>query len=103
MKQKLEQVNKSVKKALGTILLKELPNASPLTVIDVLIDPSYQHGRAWLQTTSEILALVEAKRPEIQAQLSRYVKLRYTPKLSFIIDDNYLNKLDELFAQLDKS
>ena len=100
MKRKLEQVNQSFKKALGQILLKAVPDADHLTVADVLIDPSLQHGRVWLKTTPSTLKRVEEKRPEIQRMLVRYVKTRYTPRLTFLTDDNYLDHLDDLFLQV---
>lgn len=103
MKNKLEQVNQSYKKALGQILLKEFPETVDLVVTDVLIDPSYTHGRVWLRTTPELLEKVESKRPAIAAQLPRYVKTRYTPKLAFLMDAGELDKMDELFGQLEKS
>ena len=99
-KNKLEQVNQSYKKALGQILLKEFPEIVELVVTDVLIDPSYTHGRVWLRTTPEILKQVTAKRPAIAAQLKQYVKTRYTPSLTFVLDKGELDTIDELFEQL---
>ncbi len=100
-KNKLEQVNQSYKKALGQILLKEFPEIIQLSVSDVLIDPSYQNGRVWLLTDPETVKLVEARRSLIQASIKKYVKTRYTPKLSFIADDRYLDKIDELYSKID--
>lgn len=99
-KSKLEQNNQAYKKAIGEILLKELPGVLPLSVSDVLLDPSFQHGRVWLSTTPEILAQAEKKRSVIQVQLKAKIKGRYTPRLSFLIDDQYLGELDNLFDQL---
>jgi ribosome-binding factor A len=98
---KLEQINQSYKKALAQILVRELPHVVELTVSDVLIDPSYQHGRVWLRTNPEILALVEAKRSDILTQLTEYVKTRYTPRLTFVIDDGRIDRIDELITTIE--
>ncbi len=100
-KSKLEQNNQAYKKAIGEIILKVLPGVLPLTVSDVLLDPSFQHGRVWLSTTPEILKQVEAKRPEIQQQMKTKVAGRYTPRLQFLLDDHYLGKLDNLFKEVE--
>ncbi len=100
-KNKLEQVNQAYKKALGQILVRELPDTIELTVADVLIDPSYQHGRVWLRTTPEILQEVEARRSAILTQLTKFVQTRYTPKLSFLIDDGGVDRIDGLFEKID--
>lgn len=98
---KLEQINQSYKKALAQILVRELPHIVELTVTDVLIDPSYQHGRVWLRTTPEILAQVEAKRSDILTQLTKFVQTRYTPRLAFVIDDGSMDRIDELLKEVE--
>ena len=100
MKSKLEQLNQSYKKALGGVILKFVPSSEPITVTDVLIDPSFQHGWVWVNATPESLKLLEEKRVDIQNQMQRHVKTRYTPKLQFIIDDRYLDRMEELFTQV---
>lgn len=102
MKSKLEQNNQAYKRAIGEILVKVMPGVLPLAVSDVLLDPSFQHGRVWLSTTPEILKKVEEKRPEIQALTKTKVAGRYTPKLQFLLDDQYLGKLDHLFQAIEK-
>lgn len=97
MNNRLEQLSIAYKKALGAILLKEFPHNNNLAVTDVLIDLSGRTGRVWLATTPETLLEVERKRGDIQAQLKKHVVTRYTPKLNFLQDDNYLNQIDSLF------
>ena len=101
MNNRLEQLSIAYKKALGAILLKEFPHLTPLTVIDVLIDPSGKTGRVWLSTTGEILKEVEQRRGDIQSQLKKHVVTRYTPKISFVLDDKYLDKIDNLFTEIE--
>jgi|GEM_PF-1337275 len=102
MKSKLEQYNQSYKKALGTVIYKLIPDIGSLSVTDVLLDPSFQHGRVWLHASTAALARIQAKRVDIQNSLARYVKTRYTPKLTFVIDDRYLEQMDQLFHQVEQ-
>jgi len=98
---RLEQLNVAYKKALGAILLKDYPQFTNLTVTDFLIDPSTQAGRVFLSTTPETLALVQAERGRIQNLLKKHVVTRYTPKLTFVMDDHYLDKIDQLFEEIE--
>ena len=100
MNNRLEQLNIAYKKALGAILLKEFPHLPNLTVVDVLIDPSGKSGRVWLATTSEVIKEVEQHRGEIQSQLKKHVVTRYTPILTFILDDKYLDQIENLFDKI---
>ncbi|MEK7171079.1 MAG: hypothetical protein AAB774_02135 [Patescibacteria group bacterium] len=102
MNNRLEQLSIAYKKALGAVLLKEFSHHADLTVVDVLLDPSIKTGRVWLATTPEILHEVEDRRGDIQSQLTKYVITRYTPKFSFLLDDNYLGKIDNLFTEIEK-
>lgn len=101
MNNKLNILNGAYKKALGAILLKEFPHLAELTVADVLIDPSGKTGRVWLSTTAEILKEVEQRRGAIQSQLKKHVVTRYTPSFSFFLDDKYLDRIDNLFNEID--
>lgn len=101
MNRKLEQLNIALKKALGTVILRELPELPSFTVSDVLLDPSFQHGRVWIKAGTETIDLINEKRAAIQKSLPRYVKTRYTPKLTFLQDDSYLEHIDELFSEID--
>jgi len=96
---RLDKLNTAYKKAIGEILLKEFSHLTNLSVNDVLIDPSNQSGRVYLTTTPEILEEVQLRRGDIQRQLTKHIKTRYTPKFNYLLDDNYLNKLDELFEE----
>jgi len=102
VKSRIEQVNKALKKVLGEILLREFPDLLPLGVQDVLIDPPLERARVWLRTTAKILAEVEKKRQAIQLEIPKRVKLPRTPKLTFLLDDQYLDNLDQLFEKIEQ-
>lgn len=100
MNNRLEQLSIAYKKALGAILLKEFPHIATLNVSDVLIDPSGKTGRVWLSTSIETLKEVEQRRGDIQNKLKKHVVTRYTPSFSFILDDRYLDRIDNLFTEI---
>lgn len=103
MKNQLEKLNAAYKKALGAILLKGLSRSSFISIGDVLIDPSGQTGRVWLSADTKTLEEIETNRANIQRQLAKRVQTRYTPKLTFLRDDNYLSSIDSLFNHLNES
>ena len=100
MNNRLEQKNVAYKKALGAILLKEFPHLTDLSLSDFLIDPSGATGRVWLSTSAENLEKVKTRRSHLQRELVKRVQTRHTPKLTFLIDDNYLNSVEKLFNHL---
>jgi ribosome-binding factor A len=99
---KLERLNQSLKKALGTVIRQELPDHPLLVIVDVLVDQSLQSARVWVKATADELMILESKRPAIQAALGSQLKIRYTPKLTFLADDHYLDSLDQLYQQIDR-
>ena len=99
MKQKIEQLNQSYKKALAEVLQKEFSNEG-IVIEDVLLDPSMQHGRVWLVCTEEQLNNVKVKRGELQRLVQEHLSTRYTPKLEFLLSDDYLGKMDNLFKEV---
>lgn len=99
MLSRIERVNQSLKKALGEILIELLPEVHPLTVSDVLIDPSLKHAKVYLTTDKANLAKAEHERVKIQNMINHRLKLRNTPVLTFIKDDDYLEKIDTLIDQ----
>lgn len=100
MKQKIEQLNQSYKKALGEVIQKEYSGES-IIIEDVLLDPSMQHGKVWLICTPEQLDIIQQNRSTIQRLAQKYLATRYTPKIDFLISDNYLGKIDNLFSKVE--
>lgn len=102
MKSKLEQNNQAYKKAIAELLTRLFPGVMPLSVTDVLLDPSFQHGRVWVATNPSTLKKIEEKRVEIQGGLKTKIASRYTPRLDFLLDDHYLDRLDSLFDEVER-
>lgn len=103
MKSRIEQINKSLKKVLGQIFLREFPDILPLSVEDVLINPSLEAARVWVRTDPKTFHKIEKKRVAIQGEVERYVKLPTTPKLEFVQDDHFIERIDDLFNKIEPS
>jgi ribosome-binding factor A len=99
MKRDIEQKNQSYRKALGKVLLKVFPGES-LIVTDVLLDPSMKHGKVWIKGSTEGIEQINKKKGDISQELKRYVNTRYMPSLEFVLDDRYLDHIDELFSEV---
>lgn len=99
VKQKIEQLNQSYKKALGAVILREFAGEG-IVVEDVLLDPSMQHGRVWLVGSAEQLQQVIAKRGRLQRLVQNHLKTRYTPIIEFLPSDHYLEKIDQLINEV---
>ena len=100
MKQKIEQLNQSYKKALGEVIQKEY-SGEGIIIEDVLLDPSMQYGRVWLVCTTEQLDIIQKNKSNIQRLVQKHLATRYTPKIDFLISDDYLGKIDNLFSEVD--
>jgi len=93
---KLEKINASYTKALSKVVLKLWPREL-ITVADVLIDPSMRHGKVWIRSNPQVMIDMQSRKKDINNELTKYVSMRFVPKLEFICDDNYISHLDELF------
>lgn len=100
MKQKIEQLNQSYKKALGEVIQSEYPEEG-IMIEDVLLDPSMRQGRVWLMCTPKQLEKIQEKKGEIQRLVQDHLKTRYTPIIEFMITDDYLSQMDNLFTKID--
>lgn len=99
MKRDIEQKNQSYRKALGRVLLKVFPGES-LIVTDVLLDPSMKHGKVWIKGSTEGIEKINKKKGDVSNELKKYVNTRYMPSLEFVLDDRYLDHIDELFSEV---
>ena len=96
---KISRLNRALLKAIGSIILND-SNFNKLLVRDVLVDPSLKSARVWLTGPKDQVELINAKRISIQNQLPRHLKIRETPKLTFLLEDQYLDHMEQLFQAL---
>lgn len=101
MKRSIEQRNQAYKKGLAQVLLKLFPE-SGLLVTDVLLDPSMKHGKVWLRGSTDLIQQVNTRKGEISQLLQRFVATRYMPSLEYVQDDRYLDRIDDLFSEIEQ-
>jgi len=99
MSNRIEVLSRSLQKALAETLIKVLPGHQ-IEINDLLFDRNGQTARVWLKTKPATLALVKTKYDRIIKELAQHWRMRYVPRLSFLIDDNYLDNMDELFDKI---
>lgn len=92
--QRIERVNTLIQQLLGDILLREieLPTGSFVTISKVQTSRDLQHARVWIvihpeQQELPILRLLNRSRSSVQYLLHQQMKLRHSPKIFFVIDE----------------
>lgn len=109
-----ERVRELLKRELGEILRRNIPVAvgGVVSVNDVGLAGDMQSAKVFISIVGSPeqkklgADLLKAKRGDIQAQLGHAVVLRYTPHLTFVLDDSIergdrvLRILDEIEHQL---
>jgi ribosome-binding factor A len=82
-----------------------------LTISGVQVSPDLGHARVYLslytvKNRQAAMELVELHAREIRQELARKIRheVKKVPELVFMLDESldYLNKMDEIFAQLNK-
>lgn len=109
MKHRIERVCEVLKRELGRIILRELTFSTPLvTVSGVEITPDLKQAHVFVSALGSdaqrqnVLTVLEQNRGMLQAQVSKRVVLKHTPRLNFKLDDSIergsrvLNILDDL-------
>lgn len=94
MSHRMQQINSLLKETLGEIFTLELetPSSFLITISKVETVADLKTAKVWLSIlpfdkSQEGLALVVRKKKDIQHELGKKIKLKFTPKLEFIIDD----------------
>jgi ribosome-binding factor A len=109
MKHRIERVCEVLKRELGRIILRELTFSTPLvTISGVEITPDLKQAHVFVSALGSdaqrqnVLTVLEQNRGMLQAQVSKRVVLKHTPRLNFKLDDSIergsrvLNILDDL-------
>lgn len=108
--QKHERLQQDVKRALTTIISEELksPNVTGLiSITDVKVTPDQKYAKVFVSIynvndkESVLLGLMKCAK-FIRGSLSRHVKMRNTPELTFVLDDSleYGSHMNEVFKNL---
>jgi ribosome-binding factor A len=94
MKHRLLRVNELLKRELSAIIAREIAFDSAIVTInqvDVTSDLKNAHvfvSVLGTESGSSVIAKLDAHRAALQAQVGRHVVLKYTPHLTFHLDDS---------------
>lgn len=97
-----------LKKEIAIFLKEILPEELGLvTLTYVEVQPDFKNAKIYLSCLEEskkkqVLKKTEAKTKEIQSRLGHRLKMRYTPKVTFVLDESTENvgKIEELFEEI---
>jgi ribosome-binding factor A len=108
--QKHERLEEDVKRALTTIIAEELKNPDVtglISVTEVKVTPDQKYAKIYVsiynvKNKENVLAGIQKSSKFIRGSLSRHVKMRNTPELTFLIDDSleYGAYMNEVFRNL---
>jgi ribosome-binding factor A len=94
MKHRMLRVNELLKRELSGIIAREITFEGVLVTInqvDVTADLKNAHVFVSVlgsETGATVISKLEAQRPTLQAELARHVTMKYTPHLTFHLDDS---------------
>ena len=94
MKHRLLRVNEIVKRELSTIITRDMTFKNALvTVNEVDVTPDLKSAHVFVSvlgkgSAKSVIDELESHRTHLQAELSKHVVLKYTPHLSFHLDDS---------------
>lgn len=108
--QRHERLEQDTKRALTVIISEELktPDVTGIiSVTDVKITPDQKYAKVFVsiynvKNKESVLEGLKKSSKFIRGSLSRHVKMRNTPELTFVIDNSleYGSHMDEIFRNL---
>jgi len=94
MKHRQLRVNEVVKRELSAIIAREINFEGILVSVNAVdVTPDLKSAHVFVsilgpEPGASVITKLEARRPALQAELSRHVVLKYTPHLVFHLDDS---------------
>lgn len=107
-----EKAEKLIKEELSLIFLHKLkdPALGFLTITSVKLSQDFKIAKIYIsiydkEKRNYSLEKVNEMKGFIRTELARNIKLRYTPELSFYIDDtaDYVEKIDSLLKKIQEN
>ncbi|HDS03087.1 MAG TPA: 30S ribosome-binding factor RbfA [Firmicutes bacterium] len=109
---RMDKLNRLVQTVLGEIIEKSYPyeRYGMITVTEVDLSKDLRYGKVFFSvfldeehtiTENEVLAFLEKDEYIIKRSLVSQVRMKYTPKLHFILDHTQ-QKADEIYRLLEK-
>ena len=110
MSVRTERVASVLKEELGTYVQRKFPMDEHgfMTVTEVRVSPDLREAKVYVsvfgdaQRKKKSLEMLEGHKPAIRSSLGRALRLRYTPELTFFLDDT-LDKalsMEQLFRRI---
>jgi len=110
---RLQRVRELLKRAIGTVIRREVPvaEAGLVSVNDVDVTGDLRSAQVFIsilgnpEQQKRGLAMIEEKRGRIQNLVARAVVLKYFPTLKFVIDDSVVrgNRVLKIIEELEQS
>lgn len=110
MNKRVQQVSKLLQREISDLIKENAPEElGMITVMEVFITDDLKDAKVYVSCLEkdkekQILSFLAHKTLDWQYQLGRRLRLRYTPKISFQIDQSVekINRIDELLAKVQK-
>lgn len=109
---RLERIDEEFKKEMSSIInydLKEPKVTGLVSVTRVKVTPDLKYAKVWVsilnaKSTEETLEGLKKSSGFIRSELAKRINLRYTPELSFVIDDSleYGVRIDNILKDIMK-
>jgi ribosome-binding factor A len=96
MSVRTERVASVIKEELGTLFLREfrMEEYGMMTVTEVRVTPDLREAKVFVSVFGDLdrkkksLQMLEHQRPSIRSALGKAVRLRFTPDITFYLDDS---------------
>lgn len=108
-----QRIRELLKREIGEVLRRELPvhEAGLITVNEVEVSGDLQSAKVFVSVLGsadqqkQALSLLSGNRTRVQAQIGRTLFLKYTPVLSFVMDDSIEkgNRVLQIIDELDQA
>ncbi len=109
---RLGRIDEEFKKEISNIInyeLKEPKITGLISVTRVKVTPDLKYGKVWVsilnsKNINETMEGLKKSSGFIRTELAKKINLRYTPELSFVIDDSieYGAKIDSILKEIIK-
>ena len=108
MEKRIQRVEKLLKQLVSELIKENInEDLGLITVTDVIVTKDLQQAKVYLSLINlpnkeAVLKALEAKKQEFQRYLGRQLKMRYTPKLTFLIDESEkdINHVEKLLEEI---
>lgn len=106
---RVQQVEALLREQVSQLIWKNLPEELGIvTVTDVAVAPDLKKAKIYISLINKdqekkALKTLEQKTPDFNRYLGRKLKMRYSPRLSFIVDrsENKVDRVEELLKEID--